>query len=321
MSKEKERFFTPRHNRIKNTPGDKVFVFISNFIVLLIAFLCFYPFYYIVINSIVTLEAARQGVYIFPMPGQFFFDTYVSVIKKGDVTRGMMVSGLRVLVGVSTNVVFSSMFAYLVSRPQLPFRKVIYRYMIISMYVGGGLIPWFLLMRSLGLINNFAVYWVPGMLSVWNAIMVKTYMENAIGIEMEESARIDGAGFIRIFFQIMMPLSKPILATIALWGAVGTWNTYFDNYILVSNPKLQTVQMELFNYVRQAEQMQRTMQSIARMGTGATQSEFRDNIRLNMTANNIRNVTTIIAIAPIMVIYPFLQKYFARGIMMGAIKG
>lgn len=309
---------TKKQNRLRMSSGDRTFVIVSHVVVILFAFLCFYPFWYIIINSIVTKTAAQNGVYIFPRLGDFYFGTYESIFKKGEIFAGMRVSAARILVTVTLNVMFSAMFSFLMTRQNLPFRKIIYRYGIVTMYVGGGLIPWYLMMKTYGLYNNFATYVVPGLFGMGGVILIKTFMES-IPASLEESARIDGAGFITTFFKIIMPLSKPILATMYLFGAVGTWNAYFDNYLLVQDPNLQTVQMALFNYIKQAEALANTMKQAAR--TGVISQDTVKSLTNNLTVESVRNATTIIALLPIMAVYPFLQKYFAKGIMIGAVKG
>jgi len=304
--------------KISTSRSDSVFVVISYIIVIVVAFLCFYPFWFMLINSFATREAAVQGVFIFPGRGEFSFDTYMAIFRDGDVFRGMAVSVMRVLVSTVGGIVFSAMFAFLITRQKLPFRKVIYRFAIITMYVNAGLIPWYLVMRMYGLFNNFHVYWVPHMINVFFVILIKTYIES-IPPALEDSARVDGAGFFKTFFIIILPLSKPILATAALFMAVHQWNSFIDNFLLVQNPNLQTVQMILFNYLRQTESIANAMRNAAT--TGGISDIMIQNLRNNMTVESVRNTITIIAMAPIMVIYPFLQKYFAGGIMLGAVKG
>ena len=194
-------------------------------------------------------------------------------------------------------------------------RVFVYRFSIITMYVSGGLIPWYLTMKAYHLQNNFLLYVLPGFINVFYVILVKTYIES-IPSSMEESASIDGAGFFTIFFKIIFPLARPIVATIAVYQMVNVWNTYMDNYLLVSDPSLQTLQMILFNYLREAQAVADAMKSAANSGsTNLTTSG------MDITPETIRNATTIISIIPIMCVYPILQKYFTKGIMMGAIKG
>ena len=305
--------------RIRMSRGDFVFSVIAHIVVLIIAFLCFYPLWYVFINSIATGAAVRQGVYIFPRPGQFYFETYRAVLTDGRILGGMRISGLRVIITTIGSVLFSAMFAFLTTRQKLPFRKIIYRFAIVSMYVHGGLIPWVMVMRALGLVNNFAVYIVPNLFSVWFVILIRAYMESSIPAELEESARIDGAGYLTVFFRVILPLLKPILATCALFSAVGAWNAWFDNFILVTRPELQTVGITLLNFINQTESMIRTLRMAAQAGVG-TADIMRDLVD-NMTPVNVRNTTTLVTMFPIMMIFPFLQKFFAKGIMMGAVKG
>jgi ABC-type glycerol-3-phosphate transport system permease component len=307
-------------NAIRMAADDKVLSVISHIIVISLAFFCFYPIWYVILNSMITGDAAKEGVYIFPRLKQFYFGTYGLVFKNDHIYRSLLLSGARVVLSTVLCVTFSSMFAFLVSRPQLPIRLAIYRFAIVTMYVSGGLIPWYLMMRTYGLTNNFATYIIPGMLSAWFVILIKTYIESAIPGELDESARIDGANFYIIFFKIIMPLCKPILATCALFNAVGAWNTYFDNYLLVSRPELQTIQMVLWNAIQRAEALASSMRQIAASG-GIITKEMDEMLKNNMTANSVRNATTIVSMLPIMMIYPFLQKYFAKGIMLGAVKG
>ena len=309
-----------KRNQIRLSTGDRAFSIFSHAIVLLFAFLCFYPFWYVFINSIVTGDAAREGVFFFPLPGQFYFGTYEMIFRTGEIFAGMRISAARVLVSTVGCVTFSAMFAFLVSRQQLPFRKIIYRFAIVTMYINAGLIPWYIMMKAYGLTNNFATYVVPAMLNVWFVILIKTFIESAIPPELEESAKVDGARFDIIFFRIILPLCKPILATCVLFNAVGAWNTYLDNWILVTDPRLQTVQMVLFNHIRQTESLAATLRNVALAG-GTIAPGMQEALRNNLTVDSVRNATTLVSMIPIMMIYPFLQKYFAKGIMLGAVKG
>ena len=309
-----------RSNRIRMAKGDRLFSVIAHIVVLLIAFLCFYPIWYVFINSIATGEAVREGIYFFPRPSQLYFETYRAVLTEGRILSGMRVSGMRVLVSTVLIVTFSSLFAFLTTRQKLPFRKLIYRFGIFSMFVHGGLIPWVMVMTALGLTNNFATYIVPNMLSMWFVILIRAYMDSSIPTELEESARMDGAGYLTTFFRVIMPLCKPILATVALFNAVGAWNAWFDNFMLVTRHDLQTVQMTLFSFINEAEAIVRTMRHAAQQGMTVTPSVIEEMAR-NMTSQNVRNVTTLVTMFPIMMIFPFLQKFFAKGIMVGAIKG
>ena len=186
--------------------------------------------------------------------------------------------------------------------------------MIITMYFSAGLIPWFTTMQMLGLTNNFMGYIVPGLVSVYNIIMVKTYIES-IPAELEESAQIDGASYFTIFIKIIWPLSKPILATIAIWCAVGHWNSFQDSLVLMSGaPKLKTLQERLYIYLTQSSNL------AASMGTATTGlSEAQRQEMLN--TKSIQYTVAMVTAIPILCVYPFMQKYFVKGIMLGAVKG
>ena len=193
-------------------------------------------------------------------------------------------------------------------------RKLCYRFMIVTMYFSAGLIPWFTTMQMLGLTNTFWAYIIPGIVSVYNIIMVKTYIES-IPAELEESASIDGASYMTIFVKIIWPLSKPILATIAIWCAVGHWNSFQDSLILMSGaPKLKTLQERLYIYLNQSSNL------AASMGTATTGlSETQRQEMLN--TKSIQYTVAMVTAIPILCVYPFMQKYFVKGLMLGAVKG
>lgn len=306
-----------RHtNHIRRTTDEKLIHGFSAAFIILFMLLCFYPFWNVFINSIATKEEAVSGVYLFPK--EPIFNVYVDVLKDGKLLHSLLISVSRTVISTVGCVVFSAMFAYLISQQDLPHRKFIYRFAIITMYVGGGLIPWYLTMKLYGLYNNFWVYVIPNLLGVYYCILIKTYIES-LPQSLEEAARIDGAGFFTLFFKIILPLSKPILATVALYQAVGQWNAYQDNYLLVQRSDLQTVQMMLYNYVHQAEAIAKSMQQAA--ASGGSVGSVGQAAAQNTTADAVRNATTILSMLPIMLVYPFLQKYFAKGVMLGAVKG
>jgi len=303
-------------NHIRRTTDEKVIHGFSAAFITLFMLLCFYPFWNVFINSIATKEEAVSGVYLFPK--EPIFTVYVDVLKDGKLLHSLLISVARTVISTMGCVVFSAMFAYLITQPDLPHRKFIYRFAIITMYVGGGLIPWYLTMKLYGLYNNFWVYVIPNLMGVYYCILIKTYIES-LPQSLEEAARIDGAGFFTLFFRIILPLSKPILATVALYQAVGQWNAYQDNYLLVQRSDLQTVQMMLYNYVHQAEAIAKSMQQAA--AAGGSVGSVGQVAAQNTTADAVRNATTILSMLPIMLVYPFLQKYFAKGVMLGAVKG
>jgi len=183
------------------------------------------------------------------------------------------------------------------------------------MYVSGGMIPWYITMKTYGLFNNFFVYIIPGIISVFNMILVKTFVES-LPSSLEESAQLDGAGFFTIFVRIIMPLVKPIIATIAVYTAVGLWNSWVDNYILVNDKKLITLQLILYEYLNKAQDLANQMKNTVNVtGVSSASSAFA------VTVDSVRMTMIVITVVPIMLVYPFAQKYFTKGIMLGAVKG
>ena len=303
-------------NKIRRRADEKALHVISVVLITIFTLMCLYPFWNVFINSIATKAEAARGVYFFPEEPTF--SVYADVLRDGKLLHSLLISVARTVLSTVGCVLFSAMFAYLMTQQNLPCRKVIYRFAIITMYVSGGLIPWYLVMKLYGMYNNFWVYVIPNLLGVYYCILIKTFIEG-LPAALEEAARIDGAGFFTLFFRIILPLSKPILATVALYQAVGQWNSYQDNYLLVQDPNLQTVQMALYNFVHQAEAVAKAMQQAAL--SGGNIADIANSAAANTTADAVRNATTILSMLPIMLVYPFLQKYFAKGVMLGAVKG
>lgn len=270
--------------------------------------LCIYPFYYVIIYSISDPNQASSGLLL--LPKGFSLETFKGIFMLNDIPSAFLVSVARSVVGTVLTLIGSSFFAYLVTNQKMFARKFIYRFVILTMYLNAGLIPWYMTMKAYGLQNSFLLYVVPGIITAYYVILIKTYMEQ-LPKELEESAQIDGAGIFTIFGKIIMPLSKPIIATIAVYAVVGQWNSWTDNYFLVTDNKLQTLQMVLYNYMNQANRFQ-NMSSSAMDSSAAVSM---------ITPTSIKMCITVIVVVPIMCVYPFLQRYFVKGIMMGAVKG
>ena len=189
-------------------------------------------------------------------------------------------------------------------------RRFVYRFVVLTMYLNAGLIPWYMTMKAYGLQNNFLLYILPGLVIAYYVILIKTYIES-LPRELEESALIDGAGIFTRYLRIVMPLSKPIIATIAVYAVVGQWNAWTDNYFLISDARLQTLQMILYNYLNQANRFQQMSSSAMDASAAASM----------ITPTSVKMCVTVVVVIPIMCVYPFLQRYFVKGIMMGAVKG
>ncbi len=275
----------------------------------LFTLMCIFPFYYVIIYSISDPAVAARGVYLWPK--KLSFETYRGIFERRDLLGAYVISTARTVVGTFLSVLCSSFLAYLVTKKEMIGRRAVYRFVITTMYLSVGLIPWYLTMKAYGLRNNFLLYVVPGTINAFYLILVKTYIEQ-LPSSLEESAAIEGAGVFTIFFRIIMPLSKPIVATITVYCAVAQWNAWTDNFFLVSVPQLQTVQMILYTYLNSAQALAETMRNAVIVGPERVPA---------ITPQSVQMAVIVISVLPILMVYPFLQKYFAKGIMLGAIKG
>ena len=194
-------------------------------------------------------------------------------------------------------------------------RKFCYRFLIATMYFNAGLIPLYLTMKNLHLVNNFLVYIIPAIVQPFNIILVKTYTES-IPKSLQEAAEIDGAGFMKIFWKVILPVSKPILATIAIFSAVGQWNSFQDTLIYITDNKLYSLQYLLYTYINQAN----SLSTMIKNTTSATSLNM-DSLMNQQTPTSIRMTVTAVVVIPILLVYPMFQKYFVKGIMIGSVKG
>ena len=220
-----------------------------------------------------------------------------------------LISVLRTVIGTCCTLMACMLLGYLFSKQDMPFRKVLYRMLVITMYVSGGLIPTYLVYKSYGLTNNFLVYILPAVVDAYYVILIKTFIEQLPGA-VEESAMIDGAGTITIFLRIILPMSLPIIATIAIYASVAQWNAWFDNHIYaISNKNILTLQYMLYCYLQEAESIVRELKE---RDPGAV---------LPITPRGVRMTVTMITVIPVLCIYPFFQRYLIKGLMIGAVKG
>lgn len=296
-----------RESDMEKRLNDRIFYGITYFIMTLLMFICFYPFYYVFIYSISDSSLAQKGISL--LPKGITLTNYVKVMNLEGIMQSFGVSLSRTVIGTVITVVACSFFAYLVTK-ELYGRKLIYRFVIITMYFNSGLIPYYLTLKTYHLTNTFWVYIIPGAISAYYVVLLKTFIES-LPMSLEESAKLDGAGYIVIFFKIIFPLSKPILATITVFSAVAQWNNWFDNYIYVQDDSLKTLQLVLYEYLNQASQ-------ISQMSTSSLQHGLEG---ASITAQSVRMAITMVATLPILFVYPFMQKYFVKGIMLGAVKG
>ena len=256
-----EKLYAKKHKKkYKSTPGDIVFNMINYTIFTIFTLACIFPFYYLFINTISDNELVVKGVINF-IPRGINLNNYKTLLSVSDLGNALIVTIARTVIGTALMVMASGLVGYLVTKKELWGRKFWYRFLIITMYFNAGTIPWFMNMQMLGLTNNFLAYIIPGIVAPYNIILVKTYIES-IPAELEESAEMDGASYMTVFRKIIWPLSKPILATIAIFGAVGNWNSFTDSLMLMqSAPTLYTLQHRLYIYLNQASNLGALMKS------------------------------------------------------------
>ncbi|WP_461257800.1 carbohydrate ABC transporter permease [Treponema sp. R80B11-R83G3] len=290
-----------------------VFTIGNTILLLLVAICTLYPFWNTLAVSFNTAtDTTRGGITIWPRI--FTLQNYKAVFSDGIIFHALFISIARTVIQTVTGVFFTAMIAYALSRKNFIFRKAFTMILLLSMYINAGLIPSYFLMRSLHLMNTFLVYVIPGMVSAFNFIVIRTYI-NSLPESIIESAQIDGCGDFKIFLQIILPLCLPVLATIALFIAVGSWNAWFDTMIYNSrNVNLHTLQYKLMEFLQSSQSQSKTAADIGSMGMS-------QNAAANMvTPVSIRAAITIVAAAPIIVVYPFLQRYFITGLNVGGVK-
>jgi len=308
ITKQKNYFQrTKTETIIFNTLNISFLIFLS--------FITLYPFWNtIAISFNDALDTIKGGINFFPRV--FTWYNYKSVFASGTIPHAFMISVGRTVISTILSVFLTSMLGYTLSRKEFVFLKPFTMLMVLSMYLNAGLIPYYFLVRSLGLINRFWVYvFNMGLLSAFNFIMVRTYMKN-ISDSLVEAAKIDGAGDFYIFTRIMLPLSKPVLATIGLFVAVGNWNQWFDNMIFTSGEqRLSTLQYELMKVLQSSQSQSQSAADIGAMANSRGESS-----NSVATPMSIRAAMTIVAAVPILTVYPFLQKHFVMGIQLGGVK-
>lgn len=277
------------------------------FLLIVFAFLCVYPLYFIFINSISGADAVVRGVYI--LPEDFSLEFYKSLLQMPNIPNSIVVSVARTVLGTALTVICSSFLGYMVTQSELPMRKWVYRFVVATMYFNAGLIPWYILMVNLGLKNNFLLYILPSAVGAYYVVLSKTYIES-IPASVEESAKIDGAGVLTIYARLILPMSMPIIACLIVFCAVNQWNAWSDNFYLVSDPKLSTLQYQLYmNLANESSNVTNTTSSSSLLRSKAT------------TELGLRYALSMLTVLPIILVYPSMQKYFVKGIMLGAVKG
>ncbi len=280
-------------------------------LMLIMGIITLYPFLNVLAVSLNdSIDTVRGGITIFPRA--FTLDSYKEILGYDGLIKGFEISVLRTVTGTAIGLLCTSMLAYTLSREDYFARKFIGGIFIVTMYIGGGLIPDYMLIRHLGLFGNFMVYILPGLIGVFNVIVIRSFIDG-LPYELQESAKLDGANDLIIFFRIVMPLCTPVLSVMALFIAVGHWNSWFDTYLYCNGKEnLTTLQFELQKILQQTQIL-----------SGDGQNPFRQldpNKHITVSPKSIQMAMTIVATIPILLVYPFVQNYFVKGMTVGAVK-
>lgn len=291
----------------RKTKGEALFDIVNNIIMLCICFITLYPIWYVLVNAFNEgTDAMRGGIYWWPRA--FSLGNFKAVFDSPGIMQAMWITVAKTTIGTVLHVFFTAMVAYAFSRKGLIGGKLYMLMGTVTLFFAGGLIPSFLLIKDLHLLDNFLVYIIPAMFSFFDLIIFMTFFRE-IPEGLEEAARIDGANDWSIFLRIVLPVSMPVIATIALFHGVYQWNDYFTGMIYINNTDLQPIQTYLFRVVAQSSS---TQMMVAAQGSGMTRS---------VTSQSIKLATMVVTTLPIVFVYPFLQRYFVKGMMIGSIKG
>ncbi len=298
MSKKLKR----NKNKVKDRDG-QIFNLINVVLLTLFALIIVVPVWNVVISSFATESAMAQNFIFFPKA--LTIANYEAVLSDSTIWTAFGISVSKTVIGVITHVLFCSLMAYGMSKKLLRGRSLYSAMGIVTMFFGGGMIPTYLLIKQLGLIDNFLVYIIPALLSYYDVIILMNFFRD-VPVSLEESAKIDGASDFKIFSSIILPLSKPALATIALFNGVGQWNDFMTAKLYVNNEALWPLQMRIYEIIVQSQVSQ--TQGFNPLSQSLT------------TTQGIQLATIVVTATPILIIYPLLQKHFLSGMMLGAVK-
>lgn len=298
-------------HRKKMKGGDITFNIINYLVFTIITLICVYPFYYMIINTISNNELSANGAVNF-LPKGIHLGNYIQVLSLNGLPTAAFISVARTVLGTICAVLASAFLGFLFTQEKLWHRKFWYRFFVITMYFNAGMIPMFITMRTLHLTNTFWVYVLPAIVQPFSIIMVKTYIE-AMPKSLQEAAELDGAGILKIFWKIILPTSKPILATVAIWAAVAQWNSFQDTLIYITDQKLYSLQYLLYTYINQASSLAAMVRNTGTVSAAMLASQ--------QTPTSIRMTVSVIVVLPILFVYPIFQRFFVSGIMIGSVKG
>ena len=307
----KENVVVYKKKRKKFNPKDFTYSMIIGLILTIFVIVTIYPIW----NTVVVafndaMDAVRGGLYLWPR--KVSMENYRTVLRRQTMITGLKISVLRTVVATVMQLSVTALLSFILSRKNFVFAKPISLIFVLTMYVNGGLIPTFLLLKSLHFMNSFWVYIIPGLVSAFNMLVIRTYM-NGLPDSLEESAMIDGAGYFTVFVKIIVPLCKPVFATIALFIAVGQWNSWFDTMLYNRlNDKMTTLQYELM----------KLLSSVSALGSGEAYNSANTSgaAQSQVTTKSVRAAATVLTSIPIIMLYPFLQRYFVAGLTIGGVK-
>lgn len=293
-----------------STISDRVFSVTVYVVVIIATIVTLYPFLNVLALSFNdSTDSVRGGITIFPR--EFTLKNYGVIFSFGGLLTGFKISVLRTIAGTILGLIAASMLAFTLSRPDFQARRFVSLYLALTMYVSAGLIPVYFLIRDLGMMNTFGVYVLPGIVSAFNVFIIRSFIDG-IPFALQESAKLDGANDFTIYWRVILPMTKPALATIALFLAVGQWNSWFDTYLYNgSNEALTTLQFELM----------KVLQSTTTGNNGDYRTTNMTQVMASVSPDSVKMAITIVVTIPILVVYPFLQRYFVKGMTLGAVKG
>ncbi len=307
MSTEKKHVVKATGTLEARSPGDKVVQVVLYIFVAACALLCVLPFVYVLAASFATEREIIERPF-FLIPHEFSFNAYTYIARDGSVFKGLKNSVIVTLVGTAINMFVSCTMAYPLSRPYLKGRNFFMNMVIVIMLFSGGMIPSYLLIAQvLKLRNTYWALWLPGAMSAFNMIILKNYFQG-LPADLEEAATIDGSNDLLTFVRIILPLSTPVLASVSLFYAVGHWNSYFNAMMYINDPDMEVVQIVL-------------RRIIFLTGEAAEDTGFDWGPAGSPPTKAVRMATTVVATVPILLVYPFIQKFFTQGIMVGSVKG
>lgn len=300
---------------IRRTKADRVFDAVNTILMILILIITLYPLYFVLIASVSDAYEVAKG-HVFLLPKGFTMESYLNVFKENRVWLGYRNTIFYTVTGTFFSLILTIPSAYALSKKSLPGRRLINVFFLIPMYFSGGLIPTYLVMKQLSLVNQWYSLILIAASSVYNMIVTRTYFQSNVPEELYESARIDGASELKTFFSIAMPLVKPILAVMILFFAVARWNDYFNALIYTTKNDYLPLQLVLRSILLNSQT------ALQKVDTSAMDTEaIKNAARLAYMAEAMKYALIVVSSAPLLIAYPFVQKYFVAGMMVGAVKG